>query len=255
MGNATRRSSRRSFGVLAAALLVALAPGCLTGTAKAEHLSFGCREGRRIALTFDDGPNPPYTERILDILQARGVAATFFDEGQAAASNPSLVKREVSLGMAVGAHSYAHDQSLPAMTRGEFRVDLRAAENALTPVLGYRPALYRSPYGHTSDNMLAGLGGRGYTSIGWDIDSTDWSDATADQVVRSVLDNAHPGGIVLMHDGGLGGGHADRSTTIAALPRIIDGLRAQGYTFATVPEITGAPLKHGGKRRPACAAR
>ena len=240
--------------MLAAVLLVALSPGCRTGAPKAEHLSFGCRESRRIALTFDDGPNPPYTEQILDILESRGVTATFFDEGQAVASNPSLVTREVALGMAVGSHSYAHGEDLPLLARAEFTIDLRTAEDVLTPVLGFRPALYRSPYGHTSDNMLAGLGGRGYTSIGWDIDSTDWSDATADEIVRSVLDNAHPGGIVLMHDGGLGGGHPDRATTIAALPRIINGLREQGYAFATVPDITGAPLKHGGKRRSTCSA-
>lgn len=254
MGNAYRRSSRLGFGLLAALLIVVLFPGCRTGASKAEHLSFGCRASRSIALTFDDGPNSPYTEQILDILQSHGVTATFFDEGQAAESNPALVKRELALGMAVGSHSYAHGENLPLLSRAEFTTDLRAAEDVLTPVLGFTPALYRSPFGHTSENMLAGLGARGYTSIGWDIDSTDWSDATADQVVRSVLDNAHPGAIVLMHDGSLGGGHADRATTIAALPRIIDGLRQQGYAFATVPEITGAPLKHGGKRRSTCSA-
>ena len=253
MGNANRRSFHFGLG-LATLLVVALFPGCRSGPAKAEHFSFGCREGRRIALTFDDGPHSPYTEQILDILQSHGVTATFFDEGQAVEANPALVKRELALGMAVGSHSYAHGDDLPTLSREAFTTDLRAAEDVLTPVLGFTPALYRSPFGHTSANMLGGLGGRGYTSIGWDIDSTDWSDATADAIVRSVLDDAHPGGIVLMHDGGLGGGRADRTTTIAALPRIIDGLREQGYAFATVPELTGAPMEHGGKRRSTCSA-
>ena len=253
MGNANRRSLRPSLG-LAALLVVALFAGCRSGVSKAQHLSFGCREGHRIALTFDDGPNSPYTEQILDILESRGVTATFFDEGLAVKSNPAVVKRELALGMAVGSHSYAHGDDLPMLSREAFTIDLRAAEDVLTPVLGFTPALYRSPFGHTSDNMLAGLGARGYTSIGWDLDSTDWSDATTDAIVRAVLDNAHPGDIVLMHDGGLGGGRADRTTTIEALPRIIDGLREQGYVFATVPQLTGAPLQHGGKRGATCSA-
>ena len=83
--------------------------------------------------------------------------------------------------------------------------------------------------------MLIELHRAGYKSIGWDLDATDWSDASADAVVRAVLDGAHPGAIVLMHDGGLGGGHADRTTTIAALPKILDGLRDRGYELVTVP--------------------
>lgn len=254
MGNTTRLSPRRSTGLLAAVLLLMFVSACDGSISKAEHLSYGCREGRRLALTFDDGPNPPYTEQILDILQSHDATATFFDAGQAVESRPDLVRRELALGMAVGSHSYTHGKDLPVMSRGDFARDLGRAESALTPALGYRPGLYRAPYGHTSDNMLVELRRAGYTSIGWDLDSTDWSDATADQVVRSVLDNAHPGAIILLHDGGLGGGNPVRSTTLAALPRIIDGLREQGYALVTVPEITGAPAEHGGKRRPACSA-
>jgi peptidoglycan/xylan/chitin deacetylase (PgdA/CDA1 family) len=237
-----------------AALLLMFLAACNGGISKAEHLSYGCREGRRIALTFDDGPNPPYTEQVLGILQSHHAVATFFDEGQAVESDPAIAKRELALGMAVGSHSYTHAQGLPSMSRADFASDLQQAENALTPALGYRPGLYRAPYGHTSDNMLAELRAAGYTSIGWDLDSTDWSDATADQVVRRVLDDAHPGAIILMHDGGLGGGNPDRSTTIAALPRIIDGLHQQGYALVTVPDLTGAPAEHGAKRRQACSA-
>ena len=253
MGNASRRPPR-SAGLLTAALFLVFVTACSGGISKAEHLSYGCREGRRIALTFDDGPNPQYTEQVLGILQSHNAVATFFHEGQAVESNPGIVKRELALGMVVGSHSYTHAQGLPSMSRADFARDLRQAEDALMPALGYRPGLYRAPYGHTSDSMLAELRAAGYTSIGWDLDSTDWSDATADQVVRSVLDNAHPGAIVLMHDGGLGGGNSDRSTTIAAPPHIVDGLREQGYALVTVPELTGAPAEHGGKRRSACSA-
>lgn len=254
MGISGRLSRRREALLIAAALFGALAASCFAPAAESEHLSYGCRDDHRVALTFDDGPNPPYTEEILAILVAHRATATFFNEGQAVEAHPELVTRESDDGMAVGLHSYTHSQDLPLMTRGEFARDLQRAENALTAALGYTPGLYRAPYGHASHNMLVELRARGYVSIGWEVDSTDWSSASADQVVDSVLDQVQPGSIILMHDGGLGGGNPDRSTTVAALPRIILGLRARGYSFATVPELTGAPGEHGGARRLACSA-
>ena len=82
---------------------------------------------------------------------------------------------------------------------------------------------------------------------GWDVDSRDWSsDATVNDIVSNVLSNSHPGAIVLMHDGGLGGGNPDRTRTIEALPRIIDGLHAAGYAVVTIPDATGLPLQQSG---------
>jgi peptidoglycan/xylan/chitin deacetylase (PgdA/CDA1 family) len=254
MGNPRLKLHRGGLASFGTAVLVALLSSCSASVSSAAHLSRGCREGHRVALTFDDGPNPPYTDQILDIMQSHHARATFFDEGQAAEAHPEIVRRELSLGMAVGSHSCAHGKDLPTLTRADFAPDLQQAEAALTPLLGYKPALYRAPYGHTSQNMLDELHAEGYVSIGWDVDSTDWSGAPVDAVVSSVLDHVHPGAIVLMHDGGLGGGNADRSTTIAALPRIIDGLRERGYSFVTVPEITGAPAVHGRERRHECSA-
>lgn len=241
----------------AAGLILAIGlalAACDSTPAKAQHFSFGCREGRAIAITFDDGPNPPYTGAILDILAAHGDRATFFDEGQQVEAHPDLVRREIDAGMAIGSHSYAHSPDLPTMARADFVRDLSQAQDALKTVAGFTPAIYRSPFGHTSDSMLIELHRARYKSVGWDLDSTDWSDASADAVVRAVLDAAHPGAIVLMHDGGLGGGNPDRLATIAALPRILDGLRDQGYQLVTVPELTGAPAKMGDKRGAACSA-
>jgi peptidoglycan/xylan/chitin deacetylase (PgdA/CDA1 family) len=243
----------RGLGLLAAVLLTTLVVSSDTPVSQAEHLSRGCRQGRRIALTFDDGPNPPYTDHVLDILAAYDVRGTFFVEGKAVETRPDFVNRETAAGMAVGAHSYGHSKDLPNLSRTDFARDLRQVENVLTPLLGYKPGLYRSPYGHTGQNMLDELRAEGYVSIGWGLDSTDWSNATADQVVSSVLDHVQSGDIILMHDGGLGGGNPDRSTTIAALPRIIEGLRERGYSFSTVPELTGAPSAHGSTRRPMCS--
>jgi peptidoglycan/xylan/chitin deacetylase (PgdA/CDA1 family) len=227
----------------AAAIAAVTAAGlaCGGGPARAQHLNAGCASARRIALTFDDGPNPPYTDRILDELTAAGARATFFVEGQAVEAHPGVARREAALGMAIGSHSYGHSQVLPSMRGGEFAGDLAKAEAAIRSDTGEAPVLYRAPYGHTSDTMLRELRRASYTSIGWDVDSEDWSDVSVDRVVSDVIGGAHPGAIVLMHDGGLGGGNPDRATTLAALPRIIDGLRAGGYELVTVPELTGLP--------------
>jgi peptidoglycan/xylan/chitin deacetylase (PgdA/CDA1 family) len=224
------------------------------GPARAEHFSNGCEQGRRIALTFDDGPNPPWTGRILDILAQHDARATFFLEGEAVSAHPEIARGEPYAGMAVGAHSLSHRQDLPSLGAADFRDDLDHTSDALSAALGFVPGIYRAPYGHSSDTMLEVEHERGYASIGWDVDSTDWKDSTPDEIVSAALDGAHPGAIVLMHDGGLGGGDPDRSRTAEALPRIIDGLRERGYTLVTVPELTGAPAHHGEPERAACSA-
>jgi peptidoglycan/xylan/chitin deacetylase (PgdA/CDA1 family) len=256
MGEHRRQRHVLTLASLAGALcLAATISACGTADARAEHLSSGCREGDEIALTFDDGPDAAYTPQIIEILQTHGARATFFDEGEEVRAHPEIVTSEIDAGMAVGSHSYSHSADLPAMSRSDFGADLQRAQAALVNAGGITPALYRAPYGHTSATMLAALRAAGYESIGWDLDSTDWKNSSSvDDIVAAVLDGAHPGAIVLMHDGGLGGGDPDRSKTIAALPRILDGLHDRGYVTVTVPEITGMPMAQGGERRPACSA-
>ena len=228
--------------VLEAAALGMVACSSAT-TTKALHLSSACTNSRAVALTFDDGPNPPYSGQILSILKSHNVKATFFAEGRATDAHPEVVRDEVAAGMAMGNHSWSHSDKLPSASPDEFALDTSIAGQAIERAAGYAPALYRSPYGHTSDSMLRGLRKLGYVSVGWDIDSKDWTDASVDEIVQNVLVAAHPGAIVLMHDGGLGGGDPDRTKTIEALPRLIDGLTRAGYTFATLPEATGASMQ------------
>jgi peptidoglycan-N-acetylglucosamine deacetylase len=256
MTTARRLSRRRVSFVLV--LLIALS-SLLLGSAlnpaapRATHLSSGCSDRPQVALTFDDGPNPPYTQQILDILRARNVKGTFFVEGEAAAAHPDLVKEESGLGMVVGSHSYAHSDGLSLAGPDDFQADLKHAEAVIEGIVGYRPRLYRAPYGHTSETMLRGLYRAGYVSIGWDTDSADWRDITADQIVETVLSEVHPGAIVLLHDGGIGGGNPDRTNTVEALPQIIDGLRERGYEPVTVPDITGVPAAQDGSKVRACS--
>jgi peptidoglycan/xylan/chitin deacetylase (PgdA/CDA1 family) len=250
----SRPSSRwRVPLLLVAFVFVLLDSDHSLGAAPATHLSSGRSDRPQVALTFDDGPNPPYTRQILDILQARNVKGTFFVEGEAAAAHPDLVREESELGMAVGSHSYSHSEELSRAGPGDFQADLKHAEVVLEGILGYRPRLYRAPYGHTSETMLRGLYRAGYVSIGWDSDSEDWRDLPAAQISENVLSEAHPGAIVLLHDGGLGGGNPDRANTVEALPQIIDGLRERGYAPVTVPELTGVPATQDGSRVTGCS--
>ena len=251
----TARPSSRWLVLL---FLLAIAPflsssDCDSGAPKATHLSSGCSDRRQVALTFDDGPNPPYTQQVLDVLRAHNARATFFVEGEAAATHPDLVRRESALGMAVGSHSYAHSEDLVLRGSDSFKTDLKRAEAVLEGILGYRPRLYRAPYGHTSDAMLRALHDAGYVSIGWDIDSEDWNDVPSDRIVENVLSQAHPGGIVLLHDGGIGGGNPDRTATVEALPRIAEGLQQQGYDLVTVPDLTGVPAAQDGSKVTGCS--
>jgi len=226
---------------------------CDSGAPKATHVSSGCSDRQQVALTFDDGPNPPYTQQVLDILRAHNAKATFFVEGEAAAAYPDLVRQESELGMAVGSHSYAHLEDLVLEGSDGFQADLKRAEVVLESIVGYRPRLYRAPYGRTSEAMLRGLYRAGYVSIGWDIDSEDWRDVPPDQIVQNVLSEAHPGGIVLLHDGGIGGGDPNRTATVEALPRILDGLRQWGYEPVTVPDLTGVPVAQDGSKVTGCS--
>ena len=236
--DAVKRLSKWVIALLLA--FVAILPRSDGYSALAHHFSTGCTSGHEIALTFDDGPNPPYTQQVLDILSAYDARATFFVEGAAAEAHLELVRQEVDMGMTIGSHSYSHAENLAQMGSDDFEQDLKQAEAVLGPILCRKLDLYRAPYGKTSAVMLAELRRAGYVSIGWDIDSRDWDGSTTtDQIVEDVLSQAHPGGIILLHDGSAGEGNPDRTATVAALPRIIEGLRERGLELVTVPEIIG----------------
>src|SRR5581483_7826035 len=130
---------------------------CSSASAKALHLSSACANGRAIALTFDDGPNPPYSQQILSILQSHNAKATFFVEGEATQAHPAVVQAETAAGMAVGVHSWSHSDALPKASPGSFDEDTRKAADAIAQAAGFAPALYRAPYGNTSDRMLREL--------------------------------------------------------------------------------------------------
>ena len=185
-----------------------------------------------VALTFDDGPNPPCTGRILDVLERYGVPATFFCVGLHASAHTEELARMVEAGHGLGNHTWSHP-FLPDLSLRECEVQLERTFDAIEGGAGVRPApLFRPPYGSRKAELLTWLGRiGGPTTVLWDVDTGDWAMPGAAAITEVVLAHVRPGSIVLMHDGG-----GDRSQTAEALPAVIEGLLDRGYRFARVTD-------------------
>jgi peptidoglycan/xylan/chitin deacetylase (PgdA/CDA1 family) len=186
-----------------------------------------------VALTFDDGPNPPYTGRVLDVLERYGVPATFFCVGLHASAHTEELARMVEAGHGVGNHTWSHP-FLPDLSVREFQAQLERTDEAVEAVTGPRPVrLFRPPYGSRSTEIVRWLDDADRPTVAlWDVDTDDWAMPGAAAIAGAVLDRARPGSIVLLHDGG-----GDRSQTAEALPAVIEGLLDRGYRFARVEEL------------------
>ena len=190
------------------------------------------RVERAVALTFDDGPSPVYTPRILAILRRRHVHATFFTIGFLVDHYPGIVAREHRAGMTVGNHTYNHPEvppfaELPAeLVDAEISLGARSLRRA-----GVEARLLRTPAGSFSPATVRLAEKYGERIVLWSVDPSDWREGTsAKQIVRRVLGAVRPGSIVILHDGG-----GDRSATVAALPAIIKGIRHRGLRLVAIP--------------------
>ncbi|EIJ78768.1 polysaccharide deacetylase [Bacillus methanolicus PB1] len=190
---------------------------------------------KRIALTFDDGPEDIYTPQILEILRQKGVKATFFVVGQQAKAFPELLKQIYKEGHVIGNHSWDHGK-LGNFTESQLINDVESTSVEIEKITGYKPNLFRPPYGFLKDEQAEKLYNLGYRTIMWTIDTIDWSGASSEEILSRVHRNVVPGGIVLQHNFRVPG---KLDGTVEALPQMIDELRAQGYEFVTVNELIG----------------
>lgn len=182
-----------------------------------------------IALTFDDGPNPKTTPEVLKVLREKNVKATFFILGENAKQYPELVAKAASEGHEIGSHSYTH-RHLKDLSEEECAEELDKAEEIIGTVAP-RPKLFRPPGGLYNDIVLREAKKRGYTTVLWSVDPEDWKRPSVQNVIKTVMDKAKSGGIILMHDG------IYPLPTPKAVAIIIDRLRAEGYTIITVSEL------------------
>ncbi len=184
-----------------------------------------------IALTFDDGPWSRSTKQILEILKQNHIEATFFWIGQNVKNFPAISQQVVSDGHAIGNHTWHHWYRRMDSTTAVQEINNTA--NLIYETTGVRTFLFRPPGGFLDNGPAEYARQKNDAIIMWSDDSRDWSKRTSlAQLINNVLNEAHSGGIVLMHDGG-----GDRSKTVKALPTIIATLRQRGYKFVTVPEL------------------
>jgi cellulose synthase/poly-beta-1,6-N-acetylglucosamine synthase-like glycosyltransferase/peptidoglycan/xylan/chitin deacetylase (PgdA/CDA1 family) len=196
--------------------------------------------GRRIALTFDDGPDPRWTIRIADELRAAGVRATFFVIGSQAARYPDIVRALVRDGDEIGNHTFTH-VLLAGVPLWERRLQIGLTEAAIAGITGHYPRLVRPPYSATPDavtpldeQVLAQLAGSRYFIVLANYDGQDWQRPGVARILRNASPPGATGGIVMLHDGG-----GDRSQTVAAVRQLIPRLRARGFRFVTVSQLAG----------------
>jgi peptidoglycan/xylan/chitin deacetylase (PgdA/CDA1 family) len=201
----------------------------------------GPSEGHRVALTFDDGPARPFTEQILEILHARGIPATFFVSGQNAERYPEIVCRIHAEGHTLGNHTYSHP-FLYLQSRKRIAEEIDRTQAVIEKLTGYRPTLFRPPYGARWFGLYPVLRERGMRVVQWSDTGYDWENGV-DAIVSATLQHLRPGSVILLHDGcevRKSGGEADRSDTVEALPAILDGALRDGLTFVSVQDFLPA---------------
>src|SRR5262252_4441227 len=200
----------------------------------------------KIVLSFDDGPDRKWTPKILDVLKEKNVPGVFFVIGEQANQSPDLLKREYNEGHEIGNHTFTHPK-FDEIGRTEVKWQLNLTQRLIESTLGVKSLLFRPPYGidHQPEYaeevaQLPYPQDMGYIIVGQKVDPDDWRvtetqpQRPAEEIVADVLRQAKNGNIVLLHDGG-----GERAQTVAALPLIIDGLRARGYEFVSVADLVG----------------
>jgi len=199
----------------------------------------------RLVLTFDDGPDPEWTPKVLDVLKKHDAHAVFFVTGTMASRYPDLVKRMVDEGHEIGLHTFNHPDLALQSTK---RIDWELSQNqlAITGAAGIRTSLFRPPYSSFSaamDNeswpVTEYIGSRGYLTVVNNTDSEDWKRPGVAEIIRRATPHGGKGAIVLMHDSG-----GDRSQTVAALDTFLPDLKAKGYEFDNLTEALDAPSAH-----------
>ena len=200
--------------------------------------------GKCLALTYDDGPNPVETPRLLDLLDRYDAKATFFLIGKWAEREPALIRETVARGHAIGNHTFTHP-TMPAHPSGWIRDDLRRCREAVE-ASGERfstvdgEALMRPPYGRRRPGTLRTLHDQGYVPVTWSITGYDWRERTTAEAITSRCAKAREGDIILLHDGSQEEPAKDRSRSLAATAAILERYSADGYRFLNVPDLVAA---------------
>ncbi|WP_329039338.1 glycosyltransferase [Streptomyces sp. NBC_01725] len=199
----------------------------------------------RLVLTFDDGPDPEWTPKVLDKLKEYDAHAVFFVTGTMASRHPDLVRRMVAEGHEIGLHTFNHPD-LAYQTKSRIDWELTQNQLVLAGAAGIRTSLFRPPYSSFADAMddkswpvTEYIGSLGYITVLNNTDSEDWKRPGVEEIIERATPEGTRGSIVLMHDSG-----GDRSQTVTALGRFLPSMQERGYEFANLTEALGAPSAH-----------
>jgi peptidoglycan/xylan/chitin deacetylase (PgdA/CDA1 family) len=201
-----------------------------------ELTSHGPRTGNKVAITFDDGPNPPYTEQIAKVLEDYGARGTFFEVGKAVVKAPETTRKLFQSGHLIGNHSYNHgafsylDPGYP---------ELAQTQRTFLDQARFCPAVFRPPHGTHTPFMSRVVTGAGLRLVTWDVSAKDWTEHDPAALARNILTKVRPGSIILLHDGIDGNIGADRSVVVEALPLIMEGLKAKGFEAVRLDVLLG----------------
>jgi len=191
---------------------------------------------KTLFLTFDDGPNEPYTSRILEVLNDFGAKATFFICGTNARRSPKTLEKIFRAGHTLGNHSYSHNLMRVIKGGCDLVDEIELTNKLIENHTGIKNTNYRSPWGLTMPWLESALRAKGYKIYHWDIMAYDWRGPSPDHIAQRVIKNAFPGAIVLLHDGDKTS-QGNRQNTVEALPKILKELSGQGYNFKALPGI------------------
>ena len=219
-------------------------PGPKDNRENVSVISSGTVHDKWIALTFDDGPYPPYTDRLLDVLKAKRVHATFFLVAEQAQQYPELVRRMKAEGHTVGLHAFRHRDFLK-LTEEEKRKDLEQGKNLLRDITGKNPMYWRPPHGFRDFSVMETAAAQNLTVVNWSVIPRDWTGIDSQEIFRRVMDKAEDGAIVLLHDGDSPGYKASRQATVDAVAPLIDSLREKGYHLVSLEEYVQAEKRPG----------
>ena len=191
-----------------------------------------------MALTFDDGPYPPYTGRLLDVLKEKKIHATFFLVVEQAGLHPDLVRRMVDEGHTVGLHAFRHRDFLK-LTEEEKEKDLQQGKEILQSITGKEPNYWRPPHGFRDSSVMKIASAKDLQVVNWSVIPRDWTGIDKQEIYNRVMDKAEDGAIVLLHDGDSPLYKASRQATVDAVGPLIDSLREKGYHLVSLEEYTG----------------
>ena len=219
-------------------------PGPKDNRENVSVISSGTVHDKWIALTFDDGPYPPYTDRLLDVLKAKRVHATFFLVAEQAQQYPELVRRMKAEGHTVGLHAFRHRDFLK-LTEEEKQKDLAQGKKVLHGITGKEPVYWRPPHGFRDFSVMETAAAQNLTVVNWSVIPRDWTGIDSQEIFRRVMDKAEDGAIVLLHDGDSPGYKASRQATVDAVAPLIDSLREKGYHLVSLEEYVQAEKRPG----------